>query len=277
MMHQSLFVYSGYRYFKLCILLIIASVAAYAIHAPVDGPNGGTWLGYTLGGLGAFIILLLMWFGVRKRSYKSDMGQVQGWLSAHVYLGLALIVIATLHAGFQIGWNIHTLAYLLMFIVILSGIFGVYAYIRYPELMTKNRRGNTLNLILVEMSELDRECREAAAQLTDEITKHILHCSEHTSIGGSVFKQLSGKDANCATQAALDKIAELNKTLPKEMAGDASRLMTLLGKKHELVQRARRDVQYKAMMDIWLYFHVPLSFALLAALTAHIVSIFFYW
>jgi len=277
MMHQSLFVYSGYRYFKLCMLLIVASVIAYAIHEPVDGPNGGTWLGYTLGGLGAFIILLLMWFGMRKRSYKSDMGQVQGWLSAHVYLGLALIVIATLHAGFQIGWNVHTLAYVLMFIVIISGIFGVFAYLRYPELMTKNRRGNTLNLMLTEMSELDRECRDAAAQLTDEINKCILDCCENTVIGGSVYKQLSGKNANCATQAALNKIGELNKLLPKEMAADSSRLMTLLGKKSELVQRARRDVQYKAIMDIWLYFHVPLSFALLAALTAHIVSIFFYW
>ena len=33
----------------------------------------------------------------------------------------------------------------------------------------------------------------------------------------------------------------------------------------------------KAFLDIWLYFHVPLSFALLAALIAHIVSVFFYW
>ena len=28
-------------------------------------------------------------------------------------------------------------------------------------------------------------------------------------------------------------------------------------------------------MDIWLYLHVPLTFALLAALFAHIVSIFY--
>ena len=277
MMHQSLFVYSGYRYLKLSMLLIIASVVAYAIHAPVDGPNGGTWLGYTLGGLGAFLILLLMWFGMRKRSYKSSMGKVEGWLSAHVYLGLALIVIATLHAGFQIGWNLHTLAYVLMFIVIFSGIFGVYAYLRYPELMTKNRRGNTLELMLIEMSELDRECREASSQLTDEINKCILESSEKTKIGGSVRQQLSGRPQHCATQAAFEKVGELSKSLPKEMADDASRLMTLLGKKCELVQRACRDVQYKAMMDIWLYFHVPLSFALLAALIAHVVSIFFYW
>jgi len=277
MMHQSLFVYSGYRYFKLSMLLIIASVVAYAIHAPVDGPNGGTWLGYTLGGLGAFLILLLMWFGIRKRSYKSSAGKVEGWLSAHVYLGLALIVIATLHAGFQIGWNLHTLAYVLMFIVIFSGIFGVYAYLRYPELMTKNRRGNTLERMLIEMSELDRECRESSSQLTDEINKSVLNSCENTIIGGSLRQQLSGRVKNCATQAAFDRVNELKQTLPREMADDASRLMTLLGKKCELVQRARRDVQYKAMMDIWLYFHVPLSFALLAALIAHVVSIFFYW
>ena len=30
-------------------------------------------------------------------------------------------------------------------------------------------------------------------------------------------------------------------------------------------------------MDIWLYFHVPLTFALLAALVTHIVSVFIYW
>ena len=277
MIHQSLFVYSGYRYFKLSMLLIIAAVVAYTIHEPVDGPNGGTWLGYTLGGLGAFLILLLMWFGIRKRSYKSTMGKVEGWLSAHVYLGLALIIIATLHAGFQVGWNLHTLAYVLMLIVILSGIFGIYAYLRYPDLMTKNRRGNTLDLMMIEMSEIDRECRDAASQLTDEINKCVLDSTENTRIGGSMRQQLSGRPSNCATRAAFDKVSLLKNSLPKEMANDASRLLTLLGKKCELVERACRDVQYKALMDIWLYFHVPLSFALLAALIAHVVSIFFYW
>jgi len=276
-MHQSLFVYGGFRYFKLSLLLLIAAVVAYFWHEPVDGPNGGTWLGYTLGGLGAFLILLLMWFGMRKRSYKSSMGRVEGWLSAHVYLGLALIVISTLHAGFQIGWNLHTLAYVLMLIVIASGIFGVYAYLRYPQLMTENRRGKTLDTIMAEMAELDRECRDAAAQLTDDISQSVLNCCEKTRIGGSVMRQLSGKDNNCATQRALDEVTRLSKSLPREQTDDGRRLLMLLGKKNELVQRARRDVQYKALLDIWLFFHVPLSFALLAALSAHVVSIFFYW
>jgi len=48
-------------------------------------------------------------------------------------------------------------------------------------------------------------------------------------------------------------------------------------RKQELVSRARRAVKLKARLDIWLYIHVPLTIALLAALTAHTVSVFYYW
>ena len=34
---------------------------------------------------------------------------------------------------------------------------------------------------------------------------------------------------------------------------------------------------YKALLEFWLYVHVPATFALIAALMAHIISVFFYW
>ena len=65
------------------------------------------------------------------------------------------------------------------------------------------------------------------------------------------------------------------------MRGNAARtnqqLYTLLLRKQELLGRVRRDVALKARLDLWLYIHVPMSFALLAALTTHILSVFFYW
>lgn len=276
-MHQAFLVYNRFRYLKLALLLLIAAVAAYVWHKPVGLPNGGTWLGYTLGVIGALLIVWLMWLGVRKRRYRSTLGTVEGWTSAHVYLGLALLVIATLHTGFRFGINIHTLAYALMVAVIASGIYGVYAYLRYPRLMTENRRAKALDALLGEIAELDRECREAALTLNDQINRAVLHSSEDTRLGGSLWRQLSGRDPRCATAAALRRVQESARHTPPELAAPTRRLVVLLNRKSELLARARKDIQYKAYMDIWLYVHVPLSFALLAALIAHIVAEFTYW
>ena len=47
----------------------------------------------------------------------------------------------------------------------------------------------------------------------------------------------------------------------------------------EVAGRAVKVLEQKiqALMEIWLYVHVPLTLGLIAALTAHIVSVLFYW
>jgi len=256
---------------------MVLSIAAYIWHNPVDGPNGGTWLGYTLGGIGAALILWLLWFGIRKRRYKGSGAPVEGWLSAHVYLGVSLITIATLHAGFNVGWNVHTLAYALMLIVIFSGFYGVFAYIRYPAMMTKNRSSQTMHAIMSDIADTDRESRTVASELSDEVNQAILDSCQKTKIGGSMRQQLSGKYRKCPTAKACKLIEDYAKNVDQDNIESARRLLALMNKKSVLVNRARRDVQFKAMMDIWLYLHVPLSIGLLAALIAHVISVFFYW
>ncbi|MDZ7687099.1 MAG: hypothetical protein U5O39_20845 [Gammaproteobacteria bacterium] len=96
-------------------------------------PNGGSWQGYTLGGISAALIIWLSLLGIRKRSYRSTLGTVEGWTSAHVYLGAGLLVIATLHCAFQFGINVHTLLYVLMAGVVISGFFGLFVYLSYPR------------------------------------------------------------------------------------------------------------------------------------------------
>lgn len=276
-MHESVLVYRSFRYLKVAVLLMLAAIVVYAFDRPMVDPNGGTWLGYTLGTIGALLILWLTWFGVRKRQYDLGPGQLEEWLSAHVYLGIALTIIATLHTGFQFGWNVHTLAYVLMMLVIISGGFGVYAYLRYPALMTENRRGQTLKDMMAQMSELDVEARDVAQTLSNEVADAVLKAAQDTCIGGGVGRQLSGRDPDCATAAALSRIEGLAREASAEDADNMRRLISLLTRKTELLDRARQDVRMKAMMTIWLYFHVPLTFALLAALASHIISVFFYW
>lgn len=275
-MHEGFLVHKEFKYLKWASALCLLSAVAYAIYLPIDVHSGGTWLGYGLGTIGAALIVWLMWFGIRKRRYGGAF-RLRSWLSAHVYLGLSLIVVATLHSGFQLGWNVHTLAYVLMMLVIASGAFGIYTYARYPRLMTENRRGLSLDEFLSQIGDIDRECRQVSANLPDEIAALVLKSSNETRIGGSCWRQLSGRDRKCAAAEAFEELRRVSTHVGPEHGPAVRKLLTLIGKKCSLLTTVRRDIQLKALMDIWLHLHVPLSFALLAALTAHVFSVFYYW
>ena len=276
MRHRTILEYKHYRYLKLAVFVVIASIVAYAVYTSPFGRYGGTPAGYALGTVGALLILWLMWFGIRKRRYKGS-GNIQGWLSGHVYLGTALVVVATLHTGFQVGWNVHTLAYVLMLLVIFSGFYGLYAYLRVPQLMTENLREDTLDSLLLKIADIDREARRLAVGMPDNINLAIQDSLQNTRIGGGVIAQISGRARNCPTARAVTTIQAAVRQFKDEEARSNKDLYTLMLRKQHLLERARFDVRYKAILDFWLFLHVPLSLALLAALTAHIVAVFFYW
>jgi hypothetical protein len=275
--HYSVLEYASFRWFKVAVALAAIASVAYLWHQPALKPNGGTWLGYTLGTIAGLLVLWLLWYGVRKRRYRSTAGTVQGWLSAHVYLGTALVVVATLHTGFELGWNIHTLAYVLMLVVVASGFYGVFAYLRVPEAMTANLGEDTLQSILLRVSDLDRDMREKALSLPDALFALVDRSVAGTRLGGNAFRLVSGRDPACPTAAAVRQWPQLARRLTGEVAKLDKEVFALLAQKNELLARARRDLRHKAALDLWLYVHVPLAFALLAALVAHVVSVFIYW
>jgi hypothetical protein len=289
--HVSFLAYERFRYLKIAVALVAASLILYIAIRPYGTPFGGGWTGYTLGTIGAMLILWLTWFGYRKRRYASgyagrmtadghpetDPARLARRLSAHVYLGTALLIIATLHTGFHFGWNVHTLAYVLMCVVIFSGFFGVFAYFRYPRRMTENRENLTMEQMLSRIASLDDELRGAARPLDDVTSAVVERAVETTQVGGSFMRQLSGGYPDCTTAAAIAYMDARADSVPSDTE-DAWRIIRLqLDQKAALLARVRRDIRYKAMMEVWLYFHVPVTFALLAALLAHVISMFFFW
>ncbi len=276
--HQSILEYKKFHYLKWAIWAVVVASIGYAVSTVNGGvPDGGTPIGYALGVIGALLIAWLMWFGIRKRRYGGTGAPVEDWLSAHVYLGIALIAVATLHTGFQFGWNVHTVAYALMMIVIFTGVIGLFVYMRVPELMTQNRRGMTLEQMMREISSLDAECRTAALPLGDEVNQLVLESAERTRIGGGIRNMLLGGDPACPTEKASKQVQYLASHTSTDQDEGFRALLALLARKLDLLARARKDVRYKSLLDIWLYFHVPLSFALIGALVAHVVSVFIYW
>jgi hypothetical protein len=275
--HQSILEYARFRWFKAGIALSVAAAVVYLAHdAPVK-PYGGSWLGYTLGTVGAVLILWLLWYGIRKRRYASSVGTLQGWLSAHVYLGTALVVVVTLHTGFEVGWNVHTLAYVLMLAVVFSGMYGVFVYSRVPRAMTENLGDDTLAGIILQVNDLDREMRARAISLPDDLLALVDASVKGTRLGGSFSRLMSGRDRDCATAAAVARWPAAARKLQGEVARLDKEVFGLLLRKQQLLERARRDLRHKAVLDLWLYFHVPLAFMLLAALAAHVIVVFLYW
>ena len=287
-MHQSFINFRNYRYGLIAAAASLLTIAAYTLDRPRVPPNGSTWLGYTLGTIAALLVIFLALFGIRKRSFSSNIGSAIGWVSAHVYLGLAALLIATLHSGMHFGANVHTVAYVLMCIVTLSGCWGVYAYISFPGAMMQQRGNLRRSEFLRQIAELDSAALELAEGISPQVMQLLAEGARRTDLGGgSLWKQLRGRDESTLLLGGASKRSHvvpnpnqraLIQTLAEVRTGtNPQKLLELAGSKAALLQRLRRETQFAALLRVWLFLHVPMCCALLAALSIHIVSVFLYW
>ena len=273
---ESFLAYKGYKYLKISGVVLLITLIAYLAHDPGRAPNGGTWFGYTLGAISAGLVLFLGWFGIKKRQFMSGTDLLKGWLSAHVYLGVLVIFLSLFHSGFQLGLNLHSLLWTLLLLTVLSGIYGVFCYVRYPAILTGSRQGLTRAEILLELSELDLQARDVAMGLGDEINASILRAAESTQVGGSLSKMLNVEPVDCPTKLALEFL-DVADVSGAEQETALRKLRSVLIRKAELLRRLRTYVRAATLVRLWLYFHIPLSIGTLVALAAHVFAVFFYW
>ncbi len=270
--HVSFLKHRRFRWLKVGTLLSLIALASYLLIDVEPRHNGGSWYGYTLGTIGALLIVWLALLGVRKRNMTEGRWSLKAWTSAHVYLGLALIVIATLHTGFQLGWNVHTLAWALMVLVILSGIYGIIVYAVLPAKVSENRREMTKGEMLDALAAIDRQLQTAAQPLDREQSDLIIAALEQDPFDFGVVTRLSGNYRGCRTIRALEAFG-----VGASQDEDVEKVGKLLRRRKAQLDQIRRQMKLRALLDIWLYVHVPVTIALIAALTAHIISVFYYW
>lgn len=292
-MHESILVFRGKRYLWLALIISGLAILVYWFDDPQEPANGGTVLGYALGTVGLLLILWLSWFGVRKRRYGSTMGTVQGWLSAHVYLGLALLIIVLLHSGFQFGFNVHTLAFALMVLVIVSGLYGVFVYIRYPRRLSENRGDASQADLYEQLDDIDTRSRRIARDLGEDFRELVTSGISRTQLGSTLWSRLKGRDesrvvvrdssgsrvlANAGQEAALDWLAEQqSRSRDAATAASIGELSALLRNKRRLLGKLGEELRIQAVLEVWLYIHVPLTAGLLMALFIHVLTVFLYW
>ncbi len=267
--HVSFLKHRGFRWLWIALLLSGASITGYLLIDQQPRPNGGSWYGYTLGTIGLLLILWLSLLGVRKRRINPGAWSLKAWTSAHVYLGLSLLVVGTLHTGFQIGWNVHTLAYVLMVLVIVTGIYGVVVYAALPASLSANRKEMTRAQMLDALTAIDRQLESAAQPLGRAEADLVIAALAQDTFAGGALARLTGSYPGCKTARA-----------QRGMGGSseaATRVAALLEKRHEQLDQIRGALRIRALLEVWLFIHIPLTIALIAALSAHVISVFYYW
>ena len=90
---ESITNYKNFRWFWINLAFFSILLVFYLLDEPLAGRGGDTFIGYAYGLIATLGIIFLMWLGIRKRSYSSSPGTVVGWVSAHIWVGLFLIVI----------------------------------------------------------------------------------------------------------------------------------------------------------------------------------------
>ncbi len=274
-MAQETFVnHRGFLWFWVIFSGVIALTVWYFVDQPVAGRSGSSFYGYTSGILSAAAILLLTWFGIRKRSYTAHLVTLKGWLAFHIWLGIALLIVVPLHAAFEFDFNVHTYAYAAMCVVVLSGIFGTYFYRALPLETISNRGGGALSKRYQEIEICDK-------QISDFISQKGEHPGRYTEIRNAFDLKLnSGFMSHIFLQNinALDPSQASAKIsgLQGDERNQAVQLLSLLANKRKLVQSVAKEKTVLFKLKAWLFFHVPFTILLLVLLFVHIFSVFYF-
>ena len=238
---------------------------------------GGSIEGLLYGVAGTGLIAVLMYLGIRRRSYASSMGTLQGWVSAHVYLGLLTLLLIPLHAGFRFGWDVHTLAFVLLAVVVLSGVLGLFLYRTIPGRLTRYEAGQQADKIDPEIARLLSDMRALMKDKSDalvQIYKAELATSQsRASKGWSLLLKGQGGDLLAKRSADLAKKVS---TIPPSDQATFQVLSQLLLKKTQLEVNLLHQMQLRNVLQAWLYVHVPVSIAMVFAVGVHLIAVFLY-
>jgi hypothetical protein len=266
---------SGRVWRPIFFLLLIAVSATYYFYAQREFQHGGSRYGIAYGVAGTALILLLAFFGIRKRWYRATFGTLEQWLQSHIYLGLLVLVVLVFHTGMRFNDRIAVTTFILVIIVVASGVFGAILYVTVPRLLTEVESNLTVEDMSDQLNQLARAMariasgRSAAFQrIHDELTKQ-------TRPGLLAGWRLLVSRGRRTKQEAADW-ARLIALVPKEEQEDLRQMLVLSRQRKELLLRLVYQQRYKNVLEAWLYIHVPFTIALLVMAVVHIAGVFYY-
>ena len=140
----------------------------------------------------------------------------------------------------------------------------------------------------MQLEDIDAQLIQLSAEADNEVRVVVNSAIERTVVGGGYVDQLFAGDnskividgnvvTNLYQQTALDFLVKRLTRIKGEDSTRLGEIVRVFSTRKRLLDTIRTDIRMLAVISVWLFVHVPLTFALLAALISHVYAVFVYW
>jgi hypothetical protein len=159
--------------------------------------------------------------------------------------------------------------------------------------LSENRGDASQADLYEQLDDIDTRSRRIARELGEDFRELVTSGISRTQLGSTLWSRLKGRDesrvvvrdssgsrvlANAGQEAALDWLAEQqSRSRDAATAAGIGELSALLRNKRRLLKQLGEELRIQAVLEVWLYIHVPLTAGLLMALFIHVLTVFLYW
>ncbi len=262
------------------ILVLAVSIAMgwaarrYGFNQPVRG----SWLTmrWVTGLVGLVGVAAVMTYPIRKPVYRRRAGALRYWLLVHLYFGV-LAGIALLMHGASHGGGLLTATLMFSFdVVILTGLFGLAAYLIAPRILT-SIEGDPL--LIEDLEGRRAELKQELAEITSKADGDVVTLIEKTMRGhvfslGYLLRQYTRREELSAALAKArlkfrNQIAAIQEKEKRALALRALERMATLRRVEALIYLHR-------VLKIWVAPHVISTTIMLVLMLAHIGQVVFF-
>jgi hypothetical protein len=269
---------------------LVVAVVAYSLFRsggssgapPTSSLFGGTALGLVLGGAAMACMVAASALTLRKRLKNWRLGKTSRWMEAHVWLGVLALPLVLLHSGFRLGGALTTWTTVLLIASWTSGVVGLVLQQVLPRLMTEQLPRETIFEQIDHVLELLRaEARTIVESVAGSLEAPAAPAKPKPAKEGSepvkeffltevqpylAAARPHGAPFDLPTTAQVQR-AHLKRLVPAALHDAVDDLFDVCDERRQ-VERQRR---MHFWLHGWLFVHVPVSWALLAAALFHAI------
>ena len=267
---------SGILWRRIFVVLLVAAAGSYFWYIRNEFPHGGSRYGLIYGIIGFFLCYLLAFFGIRKRWYRSTFGTIEQWLQSHIYLGILVLVILFFHTGGRFNDKIAVTTFVLVAVVVLSGIFGAILYVTVPRLLTEVESNLTVEEISEQLNQLAKSMARTASGRSTAFQRIYNELMRESKPGWLAGWRLLVSRMRKKTNEGPGAWAKMLSLVPREEQEELRNMLVVARQRREFLLRLIYQQRYKNVLEAWLYIHVPFTIALLVFAVVHVAAVFYY-